>query len=205
MKTLLSSIAMLLGGCVLLSSCNQGAGLSLTKRHYNKGYYVDINSKRENVNPKQLTIVDKSKNISAPATAIAPSAANATDPNNNTIVADNRVSAGSSVASISPTENKRTLKSAMKNVNFKAIHSIISTPALLTKNIAHIENAPQTVAGTTQDDGPRVHSLFWLVITVILVLWLIGILTGDFGIGILINLLLIVALILLVLWLLWLI
>jgi hypothetical protein len=45
-------------------------------------------------------------------------------------------------------------------------------------------------------------SLLWIVILVILILWLIGILAGGLGLGVLINLLLVIALVLLILWLL---
>jgi len=199
MKTLFSTIATILGGCILLSSCSQSGSLAITKRHYNKGYYVDVSGKRETVKPKQLLIVDKDKNISAPATAIAPLAA--TDPNNNAIIADNQVYP----STITPVENKQSLKKAVTHVNYKTVKAMIAASAALQKSIVHSDNAPQTVAGTTQDDGPRVHSLFWLVITIILIVWLIGILTGSFGLGVLINLLLLFAVVLFILWLLWLI
>jgi hypothetical protein len=201
MKTLFSTIATILGGCILLSSCSQSGSLAITKRHYNKGYYVDVSGKRETVKPKQLTIVDKDKNISAPASTIAPLAANATDPNNNTIIADNQVSN----ANISPVENKQSLKNVVKHVNYKVVKSAIAASASLQKSIVHSENAPQSIANTTDDGGGRVHSLFWLVITIILIVWLIGILTGSFGLGVLINLLLLFAVVLFILWLLWLI
>jgi len=201
MKTLFSTIATILGGCILLSSCSQSGSLAITKRHYNKGYYVDVSGKRETVKPKQLAIVDKDKNISAPAQTIAPLAATVNDPNNNAIIADNQVYPNI----VTPVENKQSLKKAITHVNYKAVKAMIAASTALQKSIVHSDNAPQTVAGTTQDDGPRVHSLFWLVITIILIVWLIGILTGSFGLGVLINLLLLFAVVLFILWLLWLI
>jgi hypothetical protein len=45
-------------------------------------------------------------------------------------------------------------------------------------------------------------SLFWIVILILLILWAIGLASGGFGIGGLINVLLVIALVLLILWLL---
>ncbi len=45
-------------------------------------------------------------------------------------------------------------------------------------------------------------SLLWIVILVLVILWLLGFITGGFGLGGLIHLLLLIALILLILWLL---
>lgn len=57
-----------------------------------------------------------------------------------------------------------------------------------------------TVGSGNDDDEGR--SLFWVVILIIVILWALGLLTGSLGLGVLFNLLLVIALILLILWLL---
>lgn len=64
------------------------------------------------------------------------------------------------------------------------------------KTIDKLIDSRKLQAGS-DDDG---LSLFWIIILIVLILWLLGFISGNFG-GI-INLLLIIALILLILWLL---
>lgn len=64
------------------------------------------------------------------------------------------------------------------------------------KTIDKLIDSGKLQAGS-DDDG---LSLFWIIILIVLILWLLGFISGNFG-GI-INLLLIIALILLILWLL---
>jgi hypothetical protein len=62
-----------------------------------------------------------------------------------------------------------------------------------------IVNKANTTSINRDGDG---LSLFWLVILILLILWAIGLASGGFGLGGLINVLLVIALVLLILWLL---
>ena len=75
----------------------------------------------------------------------------------------------------------------------KAVDTHISHIDLTQLNIKKVGNAAR------ESDG---LSLFWIIILVILILWALGLLSGGWGLGGFINILLIIALILLILWLL---
>lgn len=204
MKTLLYSIVMIISGSILLSSCNQGASFTLTKRHYAKGYYVDYTNKHEIEKPENIAVADKKESVVVPFMPLSPTT------NNKVVIANSRKilnnnNANRSVSEVPKTNNKSLLSNVIKNASYKSVLSTITAAQILTKNKMQFENAPQNITATKDEGGHRAHSLFWTVILIILILWLIGILTGGFGIGVLINLLLLVALVLFILWLLWLI
>jgi len=70
------------------------------------------------------------------------------------------------------------------------------TLSKMNQQEVEVKNSPKHSSGDDKDG----LSLFWLIILVVLILWLLGFLIGDFGA--LIHILLVIALILLILWLL---
>ena len=48
MKKLLPTLALTTAAVLMLSSCSQVSNLTLTKRHYRSGYYVDFGGKKQN-------------------------------------------------------------------------------------------------------------------------------------------------------------
>jgi hypothetical protein len=76
--------------------------------------------------------------------------------------------------------------------NAQTMHEMSQAPKFRALNDSQIG-----VAGPS--DG---YSLLWIIIVVLAVLYLIGLLTGGFGLGPIIHVLIIVAVVLLILWLL---
>ena len=175
---------------VLFSACN--SNFSITKRHYNNGYYV------ENGKDKHVVAVSKEKQGGEQTTK----SANVDEDQQLNIVSiqdadqrsvtDDKVSIqGSEKTSNNSRSPKMENEMKMKDSSpvFYPLTQIKSTFSKFKKN------------GRLHDDGEGL-SLFWIVILIILILWALGVISAGFAIGSIINLLLLAALILLILWLL---
>lgn len=179
MKTKIMIYLSCLAGLVLISSC--GTHNTLIKRHYMKGYYV---AKQKDKQQATTTVasnkeVKHDEDITANLHAtLAPQEVN--EP----------ILASRTDKEILPTMKKvRYHKAESQNA-----HRTISKPDVQLKEMVQLKKPV-----SSDSNG---LSLFWVVILIIVILWAIGFLAGGFGLGGLINLLLVVALILLILWLL---
>jgi Flp pilus assembly protein TadB len=168
--------------------------MSIAKRHYNKGYYVDINLNKRavtTVKEEEKTVQsNKNKSLNFQQDWVAQnSVSRQADQNSvtekNVIVASNEKTQKNI---ISKQNTKQTIKSKIKS---------ITNPAAKIKNSLFGVDKASTCSAN--DDG---LSIFWVVILILLILWAVGLLAGGFGMGGLINVLLVIALILLILWLL---
>ncbi len=185
MKSLLKLSLLLLISSLLFTSCN--SKLSLTKRHYSKGYYIAHNTgKHAKPSPKkkqeQTTPVYtvKVNPILKPIGSVTP-------------VKKQDVLTTQATAR----SNKTTNNIVLQNKGKTLLHSTKNTPL-----ITPIKNLHEAyLSAQSDEDQHRHHSLFWILILVILLLWFFGYLAG-WGTGGLINLLLLIALILFILWLL---
>ena len=190
MKKLLSYSAVCASVALLFASCSN---LSITKRHYNSGYYIDYGKGTQSVSVPVKD--DKTSNTVAqlPVSPEPKTAANvvASQPNAPATVAGNTVKQAQKATA----PKVVVQKSAMSKIE----HKQASFEHIIAPDKTVLNESPTNVR---DDDGGRALSLLWLVIVVILIVWLIGILAGGFGLGGLINLLLLIALILLILWLL---
>lgn len=177
---------------VILSSCN--STLTVTKRHFNKGYHVSYNrinkSVQESTEEEQLAKTDL---IRSEETTIA---VVETVPRNelNLIEPSDQLSSD---------QNNLIVASGL-NEKVSTDNSIQSKESAQTKPVKEFKKANlQTMKKNIKNTVPasdRELSLFWLVILIILILWAVGF---GFGyLGGLVHLLLLVALILLILWLL---
>lgn len=90
----------------------------------------------------------------------------------------------------SGTTEKQNILTAKENTKVKIAKASSFVKSRL-KNKANL--------AASNDDG---LSLFWVIILILLIFWAIGLASGGFGMGGLINVLLVIALILLILWLL---
>lgn len=189
-STLLSSACIVLS--LLFISCN--SHFSLTKRHYNKGYHISSYHTPSSVNKSNKSPVVKSF-VEKPNIEVL---------------------------------DKRTIQGEIRN-ELPSKKTIISQEPLADGNLSnktYIPIAAPTVANTGKPianpsnttigkitktgfqnniqkiNSERQHSLLWIVIVAILIIWLIGFLLDGFGLGWLIHILLVVALVLLILWLL---
>ena len=191
MKTLITLSIACLG--ILLSSC--GSNFTITKRHYNSGYYVDIVKNYKAKSEKKTEV----------APALLPQATTAspekTIVEQKDVVVNTNQTAGT-VNNTSPISTKAT-KSHSNYMSHKRVKEVpVEQPQIMNKPVVQndITTAPENIS--QDDNGRAALSLLWIVIVIVLILWLIGLLADGFGLGGLINLLLVIALILLILWLL---
>jgi hypothetical protein len=187
-KIITLTIIGLLAG-IVFSSC--GSKMSLTKRHYNKGYhFAHSNGKGalQKAKPEQKLAHNK------PSEVLSPLATYSVQPivkeNNfkNPVISNERIVASNEKKGVTT----RSLNPEKHVLNFKAL--TIEKPktqfkhSLLEVNKAH-----------NNSDGGGL-SLFWIIILVLVILWALGFSLGSMG-G-LIHVLLVIALILFILWLL---
>jgi hypothetical protein len=190
MKKLITISAICIITSILFASCKQN--LSVTKRHYNNGYYIAHSKGKQAVQP--------AKTIQA-ATPEKPTKVSYSIQNTNQqndligITESNSVTFNQVVAKNTAA---RVKVEVTKTGTSKISHSISSIRPFVTP-ISNIKAASKKVLVVADDRGGL--SLFWIIILVILILWAFGFL-GGYIFGGLINLLLLIALILLVLWLL---
>jgi len=185
-----------LGGIILLlvfaSACNSYRNVTVLKRHYSKGNYISVNKNHKSfVNHKLKS--DKFQSIENAAKPINISVDNINEELNTEASAAKSVQSNTikSVTNFSELVNsaeRNKIAERERNENIPKLSS-------LKKGISklHMLNAQK-------DDEAR--SLFWLVITVLVIIWLIALVSGGWGLGGFVNLLLLIALILFILWLL---
>lgn len=191
MKKLITFSAICIVASILLSSC--GLNMSITKRHYNNGYYVSYSDGKQAVfTPKEKEGQSKTSealnSVQDQAEQNTKSEYSEQSPttDNTVVVADNEKTQRKAISHQRTKEALKQITKTIKNPVAEIKHgSLLAMPKIIT-------NAPER-------EG---LSLFWIVILVVLILWALGFLAGGFGLGGLINLLLIVALILFILWLL---
>lgn len=184
MKKLFTLTIIFILSAIVLSSC--GSKMSLTKRRYTKGYHISKTHKPAETKEHQLA-KQTSKNV------------------NQTIQLRSEVTKAESSTISKENKNDVTASAIVKkenkintNQNNSALAKTLADFSV-KKPIKTIDQAIQKHKLSADSDRDGL-SLFWIVILVLLILWALGFISGNFG-GI-INLLLIVALILLILWLL---
>ncbi|MBC7862640.1 MAG: hypothetical protein IAF38_06665 [Bacteroidia bacterium] len=172
---------------IVFSSCTTGN--SVIKRHYNNGYYF-AHSKGKSVHEKQKEKMLVSE-IKEPFTfTMEQTVAVNEQPVQNSL---NPVSVvlppaeKSENKAVSKKEPVRELKHESKTITERA-------------TISATKVSGKDMSGSTAERDAL--SLFWVVILIIIILWAFGFAFGGWGLGPLINLLLLIALILLILWLL---
>lgn len=193
MKKLITFGTICILACIVLSSCS--SNFAITKRHYNKGYYIDRSGNKE------MALVKKEKaNRAAIATTVYPA----------------KTLAGRNLKGrrfIQQTKPANTLmlpiaKKTESKLNLVTRNKQITQNHQANKDVTGAQTVQSTsVLNSIKDDGGdhsrrSALSLFWLIILIILILWAVGLLAGGLGLGGFINILLVIALILLILWLL---
>jgi hypothetical protein len=190
MKNLLNSFAFSAIACIILSSCSN---LNITKRHYNKGYYIEY-IKHQQTKPQ----IENGNEV---RTNSAVTLSRISYPENHFINEPEFKPEPKSLKEvIMPRYDKRPGNTHQTSIG------TVASPASNSNQSPVVQSQRPSFSEASQDRGEggerAALSLLWIVIVVILILWLIGILAGGFGLGGLINILLIIALILLILWLL---
>jgi hypothetical protein len=201
MKRVVTLITLLLFTGILLPSC----GVTVQKRQHTKGFYVNTNpriptarSSKEEIRPEEepAVAVAEAPGETAPATAetkqlaeavtrqqpaeATPSTVTEDVP---TVVAHDR--------SVAPT----TRSGAFQHTDKKPFIERMAEKSPLKKKLDNQKMKARASSG-------EALSLFWIVILILLLLWAIGVISGGWGLGGVIYILLVIALILLILWLL---
>lgn len=193
MKKLLTTVTSWIVVCIVFSSCS--SNISIVKRHYKKGYYIEFAKRTQTAHPlkneEKKTVQAKRK---FPQNSIAYSSKyNTIDEYFNQ---DTKTGEIATVARDEKLQRKIILQQTARQL-LKQTVNITENPVLQTRQ------AWSEASEYYDHSSDRAAlSLLWIIILVILILWLIGILAGRFGLGGFINILLVIALILLILWLL---
>jgi hypothetical protein len=199
MKKLFTSAVLFVLAGVLLSSCSNTSGLSITKRHYRSGYYVNWGSKKQVPAVAKIPLMARHQGIpviSAKSETQVSTTGSTVASTKSGIVIKNEPS-----KKIQISENKIiNSTSSSKNiftVNADATNNVAESPGVNNRQTLSESNS-----GAGDAAAGAALSLLWIVIVVILILFLIGVLSGGWGLGGLLYLLLVIALVLLILWLL---
>ena len=194
MKNLFTTIIILLIASVALTSCKNN--MSLTKRHYRKGYFVEHSSKQKSIKTADVIKV-KPQNMIVNKTI---------EPVNQEIV----------YANVTKTEetNQNSIVKSQTNLN-EGKKNNLSLPYISTAkhyspvnvkannqktNLKSLSQLKKSFLSASDDDA---RSFFWTIILLIVIIWLIAVLVGGIAFyGGLVNLLLLIALIFFILWLL---
>jgi hypothetical protein len=169
---------------ILFSSCK--SGMSITKRHYNKGYYIARSSGMQ-------------ADVASRQNKMRPSVFSMPKPEEGNKIFSNKQNEMEARGIISPSDRKtlfqKDIVQAKKHPTYTSLFAGEKKPSKVNSTFSDV----QKIMVASSGEG---LSLLWIIIVVILVLWAVGYLAGGFGLGGFINLLLLVALILLILWLL---
>jgi hypothetical protein len=184
MKKLIQfTVIFLLAGFVF-SSCS--SNLSITKRRYTKGYFVQHHQKTK---PAESRSNNKNENqaVSA-ADKYAP-------PVLSEVVTAKKLQSHAPALILTAEAPKKV---ADKHV--KTSSNAVPLSVAITNPVKALDTASKLVK--TAATGDDALSLLWVVIVVILIIYLLGLLFDGFGLGNLIHILAAIALVLLILWLL---
>jgi hypothetical protein len=182
MKNIFRAITLFIGAGILHSSCQ----VSLTKRHYRKGYHFNMVNKVQAPAKGPSQEQDRITLVSKEATELH---------REEKIVA---VDAGKEKISLNPVTFSQKPEQIREPGN-QAPSLPINASEKESSYVFSASKMSESTASRSSEDG---LSLLWTVIVVILIIWAIAFIAGGWGLGGLINLLLLIALILLILWLL---
>lgn len=187
----LHKIIIFLAFIVIASSCNNSRGLSITKRHYSKGNYVSVNKKQKafvyHEPVKKLPGIDVQKEKESILAA--------------SIKEEKLIEANvDQKIGKSEMQKENRLEDLINEAETQKIKEATQKESL--NNLSKIKQAKQLFHLNKIQPDAGARSLFWLVITILIIIWLIALLSGGWGLGGLVNLLLLIALILFILWLL---
>lgn len=189
MKKIIHYITYVVIIAVILPSCMNK--LSVTKRRYNKGYYVQHSNKRHTEPEKNKDINDKLVVTDTKTTGSEPVL------KQDQLLAQAAINEASEMAKT----QEKAPSSKPNSLKQKTLNAFASNPDLLPSDriIKAMESKSLTKSGDAASD---VLSLFWIIILIILLLYLFGLLFDGFGLGWAIHILALIVLILLILWLL---
>jgi len=194
MKPFLKLSLLLIVSSLLFNSCT--SKLSVTKRHYNKGYYIAHNKGKQTKPDKQNAEGNAKTEKPAPVYTLKVNPERSSDLN----AKKETHTAPITAQAIPLSESDGNKTSGELKQNQKPSRTALQPFNLITP-LQDLHKTYLLEKSHNGDSDSRGLSLFWVIILVILILWFFGYIAG-WGTGGLINLLLLIALILLILWLL---
>jgi hypothetical protein len=185
MKRILSITTILLLAGLFFASCSS---LSVTKRRYTKGYFVERHGRNHVQLKKSETAIAQagSQEKQAPVQVVQ-SLSKTMNGEAAPVPVEKRI-----VTAQAPIKSNNVKKGQPSATD--VISMAVKHPVKALKQAGTLVNT-----AATSDDA---LSLLWVVIVVILILYLLGLLFDGFGLGSLIHLLAVIAIVLLILWLL---
>lgn len=194
MKNLFLSIIALVVTSIFFSSCNQG--ISLTKRHYRNGYNLEVSGKPGKTKTIEIETFENPLHEQPEYASTQSSVENyiqakpfsfVDDSSGNTVKSDKEKNSGNNKGTIHVNKNPSKQKSKMVSSVKRIANNIFSLKHEISENKKSVRNSDEPRGG---------GGLIWTIIAVLLVLWLLSLLTGGWGLGGLLYLFLIVALVL---------
>jgi hypothetical protein len=193
MKKIITSVFTLTLIGLMFTSCRHYSDLSIAKRHYRSGYYVEYNSGKKADPTTQQAKANPEKSKSEVKTSIPAT----TNPNS---TSDNQVNLNDKASSSSFTLAKK-LRHAQALITTPDIHSIQpeQNKSIPESKILPLENKKIFLQEARHHgEGGGGHSLLWWIIVLLIVICLLDLLAGGF-LGGLLYLLLVIAVVLLIL------
>ncbi|MEO6304903.1 MAG: hypothetical protein ABIP51_17210 [Bacteroidia bacterium] len=191
MKNLLKIIILTIFTGFIFSSCSKH--MSITKRKYTKGYYVNHSHKRSDVKIQPTVASIKPETSKTEQHVILK--------HDKEIITTNQETEFPLTAAVTrsePKTNSQNLNTKYNNTkinsNFYKVKRLDSFPTKIYS--AYIN---KKLSGDASDEA---LSLVWIIIVIILLVYLLGLVLDGFGLGWAIHILALIALILLILWLL---
>jgi len=197
MKRLGHSLFLLTIASLLLDSCStQLTTASITKRHYRSGYFVDMGNakhKTESIALKTIPVTTESAVIEkSPGTQIT----SANNISENTPFTTVSSSGSNAISKTKKDISKELTASTQKHTETSNLKQFI-TPNTL-QEIKNIKAISKYIKSENKGHKNN-HSLLWTIVVILLLLWIISYLMGGWGLGGILNLLLVIALILIIL------
>ncbi|MFY9310702.1 MAG: lmo0937 family membrane protein [Bacteroidia bacterium] len=191
MKKIILLISTAIISAIIFNSCST-TGVTLTKRHYRSGYNLEISS-------AQTKPAEKGKNdvqpeaVSKPVEPVTePEYASVSDNGEKSYLKHKPFS-----FDLKDNEQAESETSETKVEHKNVLQKMVKASTALTK----VSTVKKTISKTFKraDDSHSLGGLIWTLAGILLVLWLISLLTGGWGLGNFIHIFLVVALILVLL------
>ncbi len=192
MKNLLQIIIISIISSFVFSSCSNK--FSITKRKYNKGYYVSHSHKKRDLKDQQPEAsVKHETNEIVETVRVNPDQQIITEDKNENLLS----------ASVSkPVESNSSVANTKTHVSDPALHKKYYKVKQLEKLMPSTSYSREIINNLSAHSSDDALSLLWIVIVIVLILYLLGLLFGGFGLGGAIHVLAVIFLVLLILWLL---
>jgi len=199
MKKLITLSVICIIASLVFPSCK--SEVSVTKRHYTRGYYVAHGHKTVK---SEISLKNKEKIVrfktDKPSNVLQTK--NKKDEN---VAVSNfyRIPVTNNSAYTASNEKKQSHSNSNQTIKPLKNNSDVDESKSIEERFTDLKNDISTSKKSVRaTHNHEEYSLLWIIIVVVLILWVLGFLAGGFGLGGLINLLLLVALILFILWLL---